>query len=363
MMLLFDKSMRQIKFAIVAFTLLLSCRKKIEIREVEVEKKFSWTESKRFTGIEKVFLSSGSDGNTIYLQQPYFFTSLKNLNENLGITVYGAGLPTNVDTRIPISPTFSAFAISDTVLRVINNAYPIVSPSGGYFNLKALDPTLTAIQKTNNVLFKAMAINSNGVLLLTYFNNRPSQPLTFMMLKIKTNSGYPYADTVFSKVITVPRTSVSAYARHLTSVNDYFLADLSANGVYKFNEDGSYAKVHNEATVDAFYEWNGKVYAHAEWDKLLISSDNGNSWQQFSGIPNSMVTSSYYKIKDSLVGTTRDNIFTLNWNNTNFSQRVLKNDGLDGATINGLEILNDTVYVATTKGLYYKSASSFFKSK
>lgn len=355
--------MRHIKFALIVLVLLVSCRKKIEIREVEVEKKFSWTESKRFTGTEKIFLSSGSDGKAIYFQQPYFFTVLKNLNENSGITVWGAGLPTNIDTRIPISSTFSAFAVSDTVLRVFNNAYPNVSPSGGYFNLKAIDPTLTAIQKTTNPLFKAMAINANGVLLFAYLNNRAAQPLTFMMLKIKTSSNYPYVDTLSSKVIAVPRTSVSSYVRHFTAVNDYFLADLSSNGVYKFTEDGGFSKVYNPATVDAFYEWKGKVYAHAEWDKLLISADNGKNWQEYSGISSSMVTSSYHKIKDSLIGTTRDNIFTLNWNNTNYSQRVLKNDGLEGATINGLEILNDTVYVATTKGLFFKAVKSFFESK
>jgi hypothetical protein len=362
-MFLFDQPMKNSFFVLVVFVTFFSCRKKVEIREVEVEKKYSWTESKRFSGTEKIFLSSGSDGKTIYLQQPFFFTALTNQNELSGITVYGAGLPTNIDARIPISPSFSAFAASDTILRIINNAFPVVSPSGGYINLKAIDPTLTAIQKTNSLLFKAMSINANGVLLLTYANNRPSQPLTFMMLKIKTNSSYPYVDTLYSKVIAVPTPGSFVYARHFAAVNDYFLADLSGLGIYKFKEDGSFTKVHNGATVDAFYEWQGKVYAHAEWGKLLISSDQGVNWQEYSGITNSMVLASYHTIKDSLIGTAEDNIFTLKWNNSNYSQRLLKNDGLEGSTINGLEILNDTVYAATTKGLFFKPLSSFFESK
>lgn len=353
--------MRHTKFAFIALLLICSCKKEIEIREVE--KKFSWTESKRFSGTEKIFLSSGSDGKTIFLQQPFYFTSLSNQNEISGITVYGAGLPTNIDTRIPISPTFSAFAVSDTVLRVINNAYPIVSPSGGYINLKSIDPTLTSIQKTSVHWFKNMTINKNGTLLLTYANDRPSKPLTFMLLKIKTNSTYPYVDTVFTKKIAVPTPGYFVYARHFSAIDDYFLADLSGLGIYKFKEDGSFTKVYNEATVDAFYEWQGKVYAHAEWDKVLISSDHGANWQEHTGITNSMVLASYHVIKDSLIGTVRDNIFTLKWNNTVFSQRLLKNDGLEGATINGLEILNDTVYVATTKGLFFKPVTSFFESK
>jgi hypothetical protein len=87
-------------------------------------------------------------------------------------------------------------------------------------------------------------------------------------------------DTIFSKVIVVPR-SIDGYARYFTAVNEYFLADLSANGLYKFYEDGSFAKVHYEATVDAFYEWKGKVYAYADWAKVLLSSDNGINWQEY----------------------------------------------------------------------------------
>lgn len=339
------------------------CRKKIEIREVEVEKKFSWTENKRFSGTEKIFLSSGNDGKTVFLQQPYFFTALTSQDEQFGATVYGAGLPTDVDVRMVVSPTFSAFAASDTILKIISNTRPNASPSGGYVNVKGIDPTLTAIQRNSNVLFKAMSATSNDVLLLSYFNNRPSQPLTFMMVKVKTNSTYPYVDTLWSKVIAVPRTSVSAYVRHFTAVNNYFLADLSANGIYKITENGSFTKVHSEATVDAFYEWEGKVYAHAEWDKLLISADDGSNWQAFNGIPPSMVISAYYKVKDSLVGVFRDNLFTLNWSNTSYTQRALKNDGLEGSRINGLEVSNDTVCVATTKGLFYKPLHSFFDTK
>jgi hypothetical protein len=56
---------------------------------------------------------------------------------------------------------------------------------------------------------------------------------------------------------------------------------------------GVFNKVHDEATVDAFYEWQGKVYALAEGSRLLISSDNANNWQEYSGINSSMTTSNY----------------------------------------------------------------------
>jgi len=355
--------MTRLTITALSLSLFFSCKKSIEIREVQVEKKYSWTELKRFTGTEKIFLSSGSSSDAIYFQQPYFFTEIRNQNANTGITVYGASLPTDIDIRIPITSTFSAFPFSDTVLRVINNLNPTVSPSGGYFNLKQIDPTLTYIQKYYNILFKSMVINKNGTLLLAYNNNRVSQPFTLMMLKIKTNSSYPYIDTLFSKSVAIPRTSLDAYVRYLSAVNDYFLIDFSGNGIYKIKEDGAFSKVYNEATVDAFYEWQGKVYALAEGGRLLISSDNGDNWQEYTGINSTMTTSNYYVIKDSLVGVYRDNLFTLKWSGFNYVQRFLKNDGVENTRINGIEVLRDSVFVATTSGLFAKPVSTFFDSK
>ena len=76
-----------IKLTIITISLFLifSCKKSVEIREIQIDKKYSWTEIKRFTGTEKIFLSSGSNADAIYLQQPYFFTELRSQNINTGI--------------------------------------------------------------------------------------------------------------------------------------------------------------------------------------------------------------------------------------------------------------------------------------
>lgn len=346
----------------ISLLLLISCKKIIEIREVQVDKKYSWTEIKKFSGTEKLFLSSGSSSNAIFLQQPFFFTELRNQNINTGITIYGASLPTDIDIRMPINKDFSAFPFSDSVLRIVNNLYPIVSPSGGYFDLKKIDPTLTNIQKSYLLLFKCMAINKNGTLLLAYNNNRAGFPFTFMMLKIKTNSIYPYIDTIFTKTITIPRTSIS-YVRHISSINDYYLVDISGEGIFKIYEDGTFNKVFNTAIVDAFFEWDGKVYALVEWNRVLISSNNGDNWQEYSGTNSIMTLSNYYVIKDSLIGANRDNLFTLTWSGTNYTQRFLKVDGVENSRINGIEVLRDSVYIATTSGLFVKPLSTFFDSK
>jgi hypothetical protein len=76
-----------------------------------------------------------------------------------------------------------------------------------------------------------------------------------------------------------------------------------------------------------------------------------------------VTTSNYYLVKDTLVGAYSDNMFTLTWSGSNYKQRFLKNDGIENTRINGIEILRDSVYAATTSGLFAKPVSKFFEGK
>jgi hypothetical protein len=339
--------------------ILISCKKSTEIIEVPVEKKNSWTEVKGFFGTERIFLSSGRSADALYFQQPYYFTEYKPTT----ITRYAAGLPTDIDIRLPISSRISAMAFSDSILRVFNNANPITSPSGGYFNLKQIDPTLTAIRTRFNSQFKNMAINKNDVLLLHYSSNRTSKPFMLLLMKIKSSPIYPYIDTVFNKSIAIPNMGIEGYVRHIAAIKDYFLVEIPGQGLYKIKEDGTFKRTESLKTINAFYEWQDKIYAHAEWDTYYTSADDGDTWQSFFNFPQFLTTSNFYTVNDSLVGANSDNLYTLKWNSTNYVARFLKNDGLEGAKIYGVEVLKDSVYVATTSGLYVKSIKRFFEGK
>jgi hypothetical protein len=353
--------MRNYVLPILAILVAMSCKKRVEIREVPVEKITSWTESKRYTGSQRIMLSSGSDANTIYLQHPYFFSQISSLNLN-DMIVSAALLPNDIAIKIPISPDFFANPFSDTLLIIRNNRFPIASPSGGFFNLKQMDPSVIRIQRNFGEFFKCMAINNNKTLLVSYENNLPAKPYTFFLFNIAVLNTYPYIDTVYTKRVSIPRTGFN-YPRYMAAVKDYFLVDIPSEGIYKIRQDGSFSKVNASATVDVFYEWKNRVYGHVEQNKLLVSDNNAESFQEFTGLPFELTLARYSVIKDSLVGTYRDNLFTLKWSGNNYSYRFIKNDGLESTTINGLEILRDTVYVATTAGLYTKPVSSFFDSR
>jgi hypothetical protein len=353
--------MRNYVLPLLAILVVISCKKRVEIREVPVDKVNSWTESKRYTGSQRIILSSGSGANTIYLQHPYFFSQIRSLNWG-DMTAFAALLPNDIGIKIPISPDFFANPFSDTLLIIKNNRFPIASPSGGFFNLKQLDPSAIRIQRNFGEFFKCMAINNNKTLLVSYENNLPAKPHTFFLFNMKVLDTYPYIDTVYTKQISIPRTGFD-YPRYIAAVNDYFLVEMSSAGIYKIREDGSFSKVNAPATVDVFYEWKNRIYGHAEQNKLLVSDNNAESFQEFTGLPFELTHARYSVVKDSLVGTHRDNLFTLKWSGNNYTYRFIKNDGLESTTINGIEILRDTVYAATTSGLYTKPVSSFFDSK
>ena len=346
------------------FLLLVACKKKVEvIKEVPVEKKNSWSEIKEFTGTQKVFLSSGSSANGIYLQQPFFFTELRSTGVN-GITTWGASLSTDVDIRIPISSRFFATPYpTNGIVRIASNLQPNASPTGGYYNLKQLDSTATALQTYFLILFKCMAINKNEFLLIPYLNNRPNSPFTFFLFSVKVTRDYPYIDTFFTRQITIPKASVQGYVGNMTALDDYFLVNIYGEGVFKIREDGTFKKVFETRTVDAFYEWQGKVYATVEWNKILVSTDHGETFTEFDGTDAMMTLSSYYVITDSLVGAYHDQLYTLKWSGNNYSTRLLKNDGFETTRINGIERLRDSIYVATTSGLFVKPLNKFFESK
>jgi hypothetical protein len=155
----------------------------------------------------------------------------------------------------------------------------------------------------------------------------------------------------------------SSYVRNIAAIDDYFLVNLVDAGIYKIKQDGTFRQVHSGALADAFYKWNNTVYAPVEYNRILTSTDNGDSWQLSTGTPDHFTLTNYYTVGDSLVGVHFGNLFTLNWNGPRFTSRFLKNDGLERARITGIETLRDTVYVATTSGLFARPIKQFFETK
>jgi len=344
-------------YFLIAVYCFISCKKN-EI--VNPEQQTVWSEVKYFYGNQRYFLSSGSNNRSIFLQQPFYFSQVRQPLSQEGITIYGANLPTDVNIRIPISKSFFALPFSDIGIDIRNNENPTRSR---VYNLKNIDTNLVKIRTAFLANAKCMVINNDETLIVNYINNKNDNTNSFFLIKVNATNIFPFVDTVYSKTISIKRTNLNSGVRLMTSIEDVFYVEIFPDGIFKIASDGQVKKVYNGATyVDVIYKWKNKIYAHQEWGKMLVSNDDGNNWQPFNGIPDFFTQSKFYKIQDSLIGVYNDQLFTLDWNNNEFKTRTLNNVGLERTSINGLQILNDTVYAVTTSGLYIKPVTSFFKN-
>jgi hypothetical protein len=338
-----------------------ACKKETETVIVEVEKQVSWKEAKGLSGISRVVLSSGSDGNSLFLQSPFFFSDFNKQTGNN--RSYALGLPTDIRVRIAVAPTFLAYPLNDTLLSVCRTADPLNSPMAATVRLRQLDPSAIRFNTNFLRLFKCTAINRNNYLLVSYLNNASAPAYTFLLTAV--TPGRPGRDVlgVQSRVVSIPcATWSNRSVRHIAAVENYFLVEID-EGIFKIREDGSFRKVASQTIVDAFYKWKGVVYAPVEYNKILSSTDDGETWQLSTNTPDHFTLANYYTVRDSLVGVYGSNLYTLRWNGQQYHTRFLRNDGLERADINGLEVLRDTVYIATSNGLYARPVSKFFELK
>ncbi|GAA4040625.1 hypothetical protein GCM10022409_28210 [Hymenobacter glaciei] len=304
-------------------------------------------------------MSTGTDGQAIYLQQPNAFTRF--LGSQSLVTAAGP-LPSDVNVRVPFGRDFFAYPDTDTSLVLCRNREPLNSRF--YFNLRRFDPAALRFDTKFFSLSKCMAINQNNFLLAPYVNKRPDRAFTFVLAAVQPGALGSGPVMAYMGPVVIPRPAFSgAYLRYLVAIDNYFLASFGDGGIYKIKQDGSFRQVYGAATVDAIYKWNNTLYGPIEYGEIITSTDAGETWQKSSGTPQQFTLASYYPVKDSLVCVYSNSLYSLRWNGPRYSLRPLKNDGLERATITGVEYLRDTVYVATTSGLFARPVKAFFEAK
>jgi hypothetical protein len=338
-----------------------SCKKEIEtqVQIKEVEKQAAWPEVSSLYGLTRVIMSTGNDGQAILLQQPNSFTRLISQKPIKGLVTAVGAFPSDVNVRVPFGRDFFAYPDTDTSLVLCRNREPLNSQF--YFNLRRFDPAAVRFDTKLFSLSKCMAINQNNYLLAPYLNKRPDRAFTFVLAAVQPGPLGSGAVKAYVGPVVIPRAATSGtYLRYLVAIDDYFLASFGDGGIYKIKQDGTFRQVYGAATVDALYKWNNTLYGPIEYNEIITSTDNGETWQKSSGTPQQFTLASYYAVKDSLVFTNSGSLYTLRWNGPRYTMRQLRNDGLERATITGIEYLRDTVYVATTSGLFARPVKTFF---
>lgn len=362
--------------ALLVALLVSACKKEVEVIQiqkeiVEVEKRSSWTEMSDFVGNFKILLGLSKTPNGLYFQQPYGFGGITTRQNRPIVEQYIYDFPTDISVRVPLGANYFVTYYDSLVAFTPTNA-PILSGATEFIYLKRLDKQARRVRKNYYTFAKFGAINRNDYLLFAYETaaGDVDNKLRFILSQVTTGS-YPYSSRpkVTPKVISIPLAGSGAYPSYpslITAIDDYFLVDCGKDGVYRIQQDGTWKQVINTwMSTTCFYKWQDRVYILGE--KIGYSTDNGNTWTFGGQNPDIFHFNTYHVIGDSLVGvfhgTANNKIFTRKITDTQYKVRLLKDDGLRQSDISGLESWGDTVYIATTSGMFKRPLAKFFESK
>lgn len=352
----------------------LACRKEVEkivVQQVPVDRQYSWSPNKQLLGNFNILLGVGKGPGGLYFQQPFGFAALEpKISGALTYTQYLFRGPTDLLVRLPIGPEFFVNYFGDSLVQLVPNALPVMSGAGGYLRLHQLDPQALRVQRNAYTFNTFGVINAHNYLLFPYETTRRDNKNHLVLTHVTTASrDYPPKYTLQSRLVELPITSgIYPYAPQLlTAFEDYFLVDCGNEGVFKITEGGAVRQVLPPYSgVDAFYAWQGAIYATLDNNRFAVSNDKGEHWQISTG-PDLRFTT-FHPVGDSLVGVYHgigSYLFTYHVDvvRQRWRIRLLKDDGLNQTDINGLTTWGDTVYLATSSGLFKRPLSKFFESK
>jgi hypothetical protein len=365
--------MHKLGYCFIVSTLLAgsACRKEVETILVQ-DRQYSWMTSKGFTDSFGILLSSGKGPTGLYFQQPGGFAALEGPPAgSLRYTQYVSWGSGTLDKHFLVGPEFLA-TYYDSLVYLVPNTQPVTSGAGGRIRLKSIDPKALYVVPNATSFNSFAALSKNNYLLFPYESGRYDFKNRLVLAHITTTSNFNFpVYAAQSKVIELP--IVQGYNNYqpqlLTAIDDYFLVDCGSEGVFRVTEAGDFRRVMPANTFAySFFKWQGILWAALSNSALGVSTDNGNTWQITAGGPN-LRSNTIHSVGDSLVAITHfyggGQLYTLNLNlaKQTWRLRQLKDDGLNQTALNGLETWGDTVYLATSSGLFKRPLSKFFESK
>lgn len=369
-------------FASIGLAGATACTKEVEKILVQ-EPVYSWSEVKQLSGSQKLIIQLANDKESLYLQQPGFFGRIMPLASTprpvgqgyYQIQSYSTDpLPYDLNNRLPLNASFYLKPVQsgDTILRVVSTTYQPPSNYPTDIRLRRLDRSAGQFVNNRFSPYTAFgAISRNNYALVGYTTAPADRALHFVLSKLALPiANVEVAITATSRTLQVPLANASAFYT-IAAIDDYFLVSNSNDGLYKVREDGTVKKVFSSASTftTTYYKDRGTLYAIQDdaQRSILTSLNDGETWQQSTGVPIYFRLSTFYAVGDSVVGVTHgvpDNLlYTLRWQGATYRVRELKSDGLNRADFTDLVQLGDTVYLGTTNGLFKQPLKTFFESK
>ncbi len=357
---------------LVGIPFLIACRKEVEKIVVQEAKPASWTLAGRLFGTNNIVVQMGKGNGALFLQSPSFLNIVSPNSTSPTYAKFGyvgtlaTYFSNDISRRLPISRDFIAQPTQDTLVKLLRPIEAVNNTYSTYLSLRKIDPRASGIiwpAGVNNPSFGA--ISRNNYLLFGYRLSTSDNSLHFVLTRVEVQATGNLKAQPLPIRVPLPSSALGAYPRWIQAIDDYFLVNCGDAGLYKILEDGTVRRVYGYSITDACYKWQGIVYLVEEYNSILLSKDDGETWQRSTGTPNLFDFTTYHAVGDSLIGVKHqlvNQLFTLRWNGAQYSARILKNDGLGLAEVRGLEQLGDTVYIGTTNGLFKRPLNKFFES-
>ncbi len=185
-----------------------------------------------------------------------------------------------------------------------------------------------------------------------------------LKLEIEDNNGIDQSHAALLKRfdLGIPDTSDFEIS-YIYSANDYFIIS-SRNEVYKLNSNGDFDLVLGQMLTNIFRVSNVLYAVTPDTKELLMSSDEGNSWQSIlSDLPPIMTNfgTHFLSIDANIIFHNSSNIWR--YDMTKLDMVEIDNTGLENKEITSLCKFNGLVYASTLSGLFSCPDSTYLSAK
>ena len=349
--------------------LLLGCeREKIVIREVE--KEYNWKQHPAFQYALISQLNSFATEDYLFILGPNNFSRIAAADalDPIDAAMSGSNVfhianqweqpqskpPVGSDFFIDLSNINSQLSLTQTL-----------NPANGAMKFKVsdLDNTFSRFYTVHYADGETAAINNKNQVLIPYHAGGLSDiKLLFIDTKIVLpGQSWSRIDTVKTKIIEPPHDIHFQSIRNIQSIADLFFV-AGNDFTYRINSNGEEALVLEDPLFHVV-EKDNMMYGFG-FRHMYTSADRGLSWTQRYEIPSSIsLLTNITKVSEKVVGYRYAQIFEFEPGISSLGIRELDNDGLDGKLITSISAFQDTVYVTSLAGVFYKSLDNFFVNK
>ena len=354
------------------FTLLTNCTDEI-IKEVEVEKTYSWNQDSSFFYNYKLQMNSYANDKVLFTIGPNALTKIGDNGDPFygdGMLHYSLSFDYQIQYKLPIYEQLFAGFINNGLIQIASTKNPILNGSSLWINFNKLDPYFNSFEFPRAYRSNAMVINENLQCLIPFSHYNPEDPLhpywllKFMVVdcEIKPDLRYAYVDSLKCEEVAyhLPDIKYEPMVRSLHTFDDYFI--VSCNSTYRVGEDLELTKILNTSLLKVFRH-KDLLYGLGMDSKLYTSDSDANTWQEYGSVDGQLTMLNYFNIDGEILGTYNSQIFHLMINEDEINIKELDNDGLVGHQITSMSLYNDYIYLTTYSGVFKRSYDELFTYK